>query len=187
MQCQAARLHSIQTHSVCNNALVNDTGCLLQVCTQTELKNGKIHITIVPMENCGRKIVIGAIMKDEAPYIIEWAAYHRMLGFDLIIADNGGLDETSSILQSLHHSGYITRLDFRNYQYSPQIPAYRAIVRMARRRNIEIAGFLDADEFFTRHYPLVDLSPQDGAFISRLRLKCLAMGISKQEDQKKFF
>jgi len=47
------------------------------------------------------RVAIGAIMKQEAPYILEWVAYHKALGFELIIADNGGADDTTKILTAL--------------------------------------------------------------------------------------
>lgn len=116
-------------------------------------------------------IAIGAIMKEEEPYIIEWVAYHRLLGFSLIIADNGGNDRTSNILQSLDELGYITRIEFRHHTTAPQIPAYRAIVRVARRMKIDIIGFLDADEFFTKEFPPSNLDKENGSTYIKSRFQ----------------
>jgi len=74
------------------------------------------------------RVAIGAIMKQEAPYLLEWVYYHKALGFELIIADNGGQDDTSKILTALHKTNIITRIDFRFKKTAPQIPAYRAIL-----------------------------------------------------------
>ena len=109
------------------------------------------------------RIAIGAIMKQEAPYILEWVAYHKTLRFELIIADNGGTDDTTKILTTLDAAGIITRIDFRFLIKSPQIPAYRAIIRLAKRMKIEIIGFLDCDEFFAPRVPIMKLCPDDGA------------------------
>ena len=109
------------------------------------------------------KIAIGAIMKNEAPYILEWVYYHKALGFDLIIADNGGEDDTSKILIALHNRKVITRIDFRFKKKSPQFSAYRAILRLARWNGVKIIGFLDCDEFFTREIPIQSISPKFGA------------------------
>ena len=39
------------------------------------------------------KIAICAIFKDEAPYLLEWLAFHRMIGVDLfVLYDNGSND-----------------------------------------------------------------------------------------------
>ena len=36
------------------------------------------------------KIAACAIFKDEAPYLLEWLAFHRMIGVDLfVLYDNG--------------------------------------------------------------------------------------------------
>lgn len=109
------------------------------------------------------RVAIGAIMKQEAPYILEWVSYHRALGFELIIADNGGQDDTSRLLTALHKAEIITRIDFRFKKISPQIPAYRAILRLAKQRKIDIIGFLDCDEFFTRDIPIRSLTPEAGS------------------------
>ena len=109
------------------------------------------------------RVAIGAIMKQEEPYVLEWVAYHKALGFDLIIADNGGTDNTTKILTALDTAGIITRIDFRFCIKTPQIPAYRAIMRVARRLKIDIIGLLDCDEFFARNVPINALNPDEGA------------------------
>lgn len=109
------------------------------------------------------KVAVGAVMKQEAPYILEWVAYHKALGFELFIADNGGTDDTTRILTALDAAGIITRIDFRFCRKGPQIPAYRAIVRLAKRMKIDIIGFLDSDEFFAPRVPITKLTPDDGA------------------------
>lgn len=125
------------------------------------------------------KIAIGAIMKQEAPYILEWVYYYKTLGFEIIIADNGGEDGTSSILNALHLANIIHRIDVRSFKKSPQVPAYRAILRYARQQKIDFIGFLDCDEFFTKSLPIKSLSPEAGAeYISSEFEKKLASQIS---------
>lgn len=108
------------------------------------------------------RVAIGAVMKDEAPYILEWVAFHAALGFEIIIADNGGADDTSALLSALDRAGIITRLDLRNLR-RVQLKAYRAIIRTAKKKRIDILGFMDVDEFFCRTHPMDAMRPEMGA------------------------
>lgn len=39
-------------------------------------------------------------MKDEGPYLLEWVAYHRAIGFtDIVVAANDCSDGTGSVAQ----------------------------------------------------------------------------------------
>ena len=101
------------------------------------------------------RIAIGAIMKNEAPYILEWVAYHRVLGVDrFFIADNGSDDGTSQLLAALHVIGVVDHFSFPGMAgRPPQLPAYAQI--MARyREEADWIAFIDADEF---------ILPADGA------------------------
>src|SRR3954469_22137355 len=93
-------------------------------------------------------VCVGAVMKGEQPYITEWVAWHRWLGFDIVIADNGGGDDQTALLLKLEALGEITRIDVRHITWAPQMLAYHAIFRRARRAGVRHLGFLDADEFF---------------------------------------
>ena len=53
--------------------------------------------------------VIVACMKNEAPYIVEWIAYHRAIGInDFLIYTNGCEDGTDEILDRLAEMGVLT-------------------------------------------------------------------------------
>lgn len=96
------------------------------------------------------KLAIAAIFKNEAPYILEWVAYHKMIGINhFYIADNMSTDGTSQILEALHQQGIITRIPFPTLNnVPPQLPAYNEIVKTAREDNIcNWLAFIDADEF----------------------------------------
>lgn len=95
-----------------------------------------------------RTAAICAIMKQEAPYIVEWVAWHRLLGFDIIIADNGGTDGQSELLARLDRAGLVKHLDVRHLRFMPQVPAYNLMLRYAASHGYDIVGFIDADEFF---------------------------------------
>ncbi|MCB1335718.1 MAG: glycosyltransferase family 2 protein [Roseivivax sp.] len=60
----------------------------------------------LPSGSTGRVIV--ACMKTEAPYILEWIAYHRMIGVDsFVIYTNGCQDTTEPLLQRLAALGVV--------------------------------------------------------------------------------
>lgn len=117
------------------------------------------------------KIAICAVAKQEGLYLTEWIAYHKLLGFDIIIADNGGDDNTTDLLKKFHYNNIIHRLDFLDYS-QPQIPAYRAIARYAKKLKFDIIMFLDIDEFFCSSFPPKELSRENGIdYISHLFTK----------------
>ena len=74
------------------------------------------------------RIAIAAVMKQEGDYVLEWVAWHRLLGFEILIADNGGSDRQTELLQCLSSHGIITRLDLQFITKKPQIPAYNALL-----------------------------------------------------------
>ncbi|MBT1445356.1 glycosyltransferase [Shewanella sp. JM162201] len=91
---------------------------------------------------------IAAIFKNEHPYIIEWLAFHRLMGFDrFYIADNESDDGSSELLSALHHAGLITCLRFPTPKDSaPQLPAYNRLLNTYG-RELDWLAFIDADEF----------------------------------------
>lgn len=92
-------------------------------------------------------IGIGLIVKDEAPYILEWIAHHMLLGVDkLIIADNSSQDGTKEILAKLSSAGIIKLIHFPGRKgHAPQMLAYSEILRNSD--GIDWLAFIDADEF----------------------------------------
>jgi hypothetical protein len=110
----------------------------------------------LPSESASQlRLAIGAIVKNEAPYLLEWVAYHRVLGVDrFFIADNRSEDGTTPLLAGLHTIGVVDHFDFPGSAgRPPQLPAYAQI--MARfRGEADWIAFIDADEF---------IMPMDGA------------------------
>lgn len=91
---------------------------------------------------------IGAIFKNEGPYILEWIAYHQAIGVDrFYIVDNISNDASSELLCDLHSAGIITRIEYKNENgVKPQLPAYKKIISQLKDDDKYIA-FIDADEF----------------------------------------
>lgn len=94
------------------------------------------------------KLFIAAIVKNELDALLEWIAYHRVLGVNgFIIADNGSNDGTRELLGSLAKLGIVTVIDYPTVgAQKPQLPAYEKILRTCP-RDVDLLAFIDADEF----------------------------------------
>ena len=92
------------------------------------------------------RIAIATPAKDEAPYLLEWIAYHRALGVDtFLIGDNGGADETSSLLRSLEQAGFIQRTDWRDATVFQLDFDQDAVERLCGL--VDVCSITDVDEF----------------------------------------
>ena len=70
------------------------------------------------------KIAICAIFKDEAPYLLEWIAFHRMIGVDLfVLYDNGSTDGGAELVRQSSFAKNVTILDWPDRP--GQLSAYR--------------------------------------------------------------
>ena len=120
----------------------------------------------------GPRLAIGAILKNEGPYILEWVAYHRVLGIErFFLADNGegpGRDDGSAaLLAALDRAAVVDRLPFPGEPgRPPQLPAYAEILRRHGAEADWIA-FIDADEFLLPAPPWRSLHPLFAGFTSR--------------------
>ena len=97
---------------------------------------------------------IGAIFKNEGPYILEWVAYHRALGIDrFFVADNGSDDGSSEFLAALDRAGV---LDHIPPGYARPAAAAARLCRDLRRHGAQAdwIAFIDADEFLWPAPPL---------------------------------
>jgi hypothetical protein len=103
---------------------------------------------IVPPAGPLPSFAIGAIFRNEAPYITEWVAHHRMMGFrDIFIADNDSDDGTWELLQVLEKLGYLKCFRFPDPPgQRPQLPAYAELMQRFGSQ-VDWMAFIDADEF----------------------------------------
>ncbi|EAR52755.1 hypothetical protein OG2516_00974 [Oceanicola granulosus HTCC2516] len=90
-------------------------------------------------------------MKDEAPYILEWVAYHRLIGVnDIIVFSNDCTDGTDQMLERLDEMGLL-----RHYPNPSMITgaerrhthALRYLNSGARLRRSDWVASLDVDEY----------------------------------------
>ena len=87
-----------------------------------------------------------AIMKNEGPYILEWVAFHRIIGFnEIFIYDNDSTDNTCDLLASLGRAGIVNSIAWPSVGgVAPQTAAYADVLPRVKS---EWVCFIDADEF----------------------------------------
>lgn len=93
--------------------------------------------------------VIVGCMKNEAPYIVEWIAYHRAVGVDnFLIYTNDCSDGTEEILQRLDQMGIIHHRNNDKWKgNSPQQYALNQAMKEAIVTNADWIIHIDVDEF----------------------------------------
>jgi hypothetical protein len=93
--------------------------------------------------------VIVGCMKNEAPYIIEWIAYHRAMGVDnFLIYTNGCTDGTDEVLGRLQDMGIVQHRNNDNWKgNSPQQYALNQALNEPVIKNAEWIIHNDVDEF----------------------------------------
>ena len=93
--------------------------------------------------------VIVGCMKNEAPYIVEWIAYHRAIGVDnFLIYSNGCEDGTEEILARLDALGIIHHRNNDGWRgNSPQQFALNQALKEPVIRNADWIIHIDVDEF----------------------------------------
>ena len=93
--------------------------------------------------------VIVGCMKNEAPYILEWIAYHRAIGVDnFLIYTNDCSDGTDEVLGRLQQMGIIQHRNNDNWKgNSPQQHALNQALKEPVIQNAEWIIHIDVDEF----------------------------------------
>ncbi|MEQ6203720.1 glycosyltransferase family 2 protein [Sulfitobacter sp. HNIBRBA2951] len=101
----------------------------------------------LPEGNSGNVIV--GCMKNEAPYITEWVAYHRAMGVDnFLIYTNGCEDGTTEILDRLQEMGVLQHRNNDDWKgNSPQQYALNCALEEPVIKNAEWIIHIDVDEF----------------------------------------
>ncbi|WP_322865680.1 glycosyltransferase family 2 protein [Aquicoccus sp. G2-2] len=93
--------------------------------------------------------VIVGCMKNEAPYIVEWVAYHRAIGVDnFLIYTNDCTDGTSEILDRLQEMGVLQHRNNDKWKgNSPQQYALNQALKEDVIKNADWIIHIDVDEF----------------------------------------
>lgn len=91
------------------------------------------------------KIAICAIFKDEASYLLEWIAFHRMVGVDLfVLYDNGSSDGGADVVRRSNFARNVTIIEWSDRP--GQISAYRHF-HANFAKDFTWVAFIDLDEF----------------------------------------
>jgi len=97
----------------------------------------------------GRRAIV-TTMKNEGPFILEWIAYHRAVGFDdFLIYTNDCTDGTDDLLRLLQSKGLVQHRD-NPYRQSGMKPQHAALAAAIDEPVVEKAKWLvciDVDEF----------------------------------------
>lgn len=97
----------------------------------------------------GRRAIV-TTMKNEGPFILEWLAYHRAVGFDdFLVYTNDCTDGTDTLLELLQIKGIVQHRDnpFRQTGLKPQHAALAAAGKEPLITGAEWATCIDVDEF----------------------------------------
>jgi SAM-dependent methyltransferase len=109
------------------------------------------------------KFGVMTMIRNEAPYLLEWIAHYRALGFGQItIYDNGSNDDSPRMLLALSKAGIINGQFWRDRPRSKQSKAYTHALRRLW-PFVEWCLFIDLDEFLVLDpgLSLDDLLPTD--------------------------
>ena len=103
-----------------------------------------------------QKRLIVTCMKNEAPFILEWIAYHRSIGFnDFLVFTNDCDDGTVEMLDALQGHGILTRRDNPYLEipgdHNPQKGALRAAEDLDQVKGADWVLISDVDEFVNIH------------------------------------
>ena len=112
------------------------------------------------------KTGIMACMRDEGMFVLEWVAYHRLIGFDhVFVATNDCSDGTDALCDRLERLGLVTHI--RNDDHGATPPQIAGVARVLAHPGVSDLRWLlhiDADEFLNIH----DGDGRLGAWLPRL-------------------
>ena len=99
------------------------------------------------------RVLIITTMRNEAPFILEWIAYHRLIGVtDFLIFSNDCDDGTDAMLDRLQERGDVTHV--RNRSGGKKTVQWRALSKAQRHPLLKAADWVyvtDVDEFLCIH------------------------------------
>ena len=98
----------------------------------------------------GHHTVIVTTMKNEGPFILEWLAYHRVIGVEgFLVYTNDCTDGTDTFLDLLQEKGYVQHRDnpFKSTDLKPQHAALQAAENEPTITDADWVICMDVDEY----------------------------------------
>ena len=93
------------------------------------------------------ELAVGAIFRDEAPYLAEWVTFHRLMGVQrFYLYDHGSVDDWRAALAPELEAGIVTVVSWKKSRRRAQSSAYVDCLKRHRTDTRWIA-FIDVDEF----------------------------------------
>lgn len=94
-------------------------------------------------------VVLASCMRNEGLFVVEWLAYHSLLGFDdILIFTNACTDGSDALLDRLQALGYVTHIRHDPPPGSaPQVAAMEVAFRRPEVTRADWMLHIDADEF----------------------------------------
>ncbi len=91
-------------------------------------------------------------VRNEGAFLIEWVAWYRMLGFDILVATNDCTDRSPDMLNLLHDVGWLTHITHAPAPGTPpKRSAHAAIQAHPLTAATEWMLICDVDEFLVLH------------------------------------
>jgi hypothetical protein len=115
-----------------------------------------IHLWLFHAEAYQYELAIGAIFRDEAPYLKEWIEFHKLVGVQhFYLYNNCSKDDYEQVLQPYIDQGEVDLIQWpylanswENWLYEVQAGAYEACILQAQSK-VKWLAIIDIDEFLT--------------------------------------
>lgn len=104
------------------------------------------------MTGASERFLVISTMKNEGPYVLEWLAWHRTIGFsDVLIYSNDCDDGTDLLLDRLHALGEITHVRNKVLKRGPHKSALKYAQASDQYQGADWVFVCDIDEFLNIH------------------------------------
>lgn len=136
------------------------------------------------------KIAAVTSVRNEAPFLVEWVVYHRLIGFtDIVLFYNNCSDGTDLVAQALAKAGLVTAIENHGLpDMAPQVAAFTQARSLPQVKSADWAIAFDVDEFINikcgegRLSDLFDAVPDADAIMMQMRHFGSAHQIFMQND-----